>query len=557
MIISRTLSSSDWQINMPASGRKDLRWHKTGRYTYIIYGYPVHLQNAAPFDPEHIIQADLDSPAHYFDRTDGHGTLICLDHHRQELTIYTDPYRLYVLYFYLTAEKMIISDSLYEIRREVKLTVNEQAVIELSVINTTIGNKTLYQEIKTPDEGCCYTLRVPGQEPAVSVHRPFPPPLSGSLDREAFIQRFRSWTAGGIALSQGTSLALTAGLDSRVSLASSLEDPSRIHTYTHGFSTSMDVRVAARLAGRAGVKHRFFDLDNENFIREIPAFFREVNSSYEGSLNALSHAHAVNSYHRQMEVADTFLSSFGGELLRSYYLPPGLKRGASLDAMADGIRKISSVSTDLSLFNDPATVEDRLNQAIYEELKQAPETADLSYLADYYYHRRNFNSVTTRFAGRYFRVFSPYFSRCVYDASLLADPEVRRSGDLQKWLVQPAGKKLTSLLLNDKEPVEESVRLQWLVRQKKLAYYSRVAVNKLTNRWTFRLYFTDYDKWIRNYHNDWFRKPFVHIHSDSGVDPEKALAFTNGYLKGDRSFAYYKLLTNLFSTLHFIQQSDH
>ena len=38
---------------------------------------------------------------------------------------------------------MIISDSLYEIRREVKLTVNEQAVIELSVINTTIGNKTL------------------------------------------------------------------------------------------------------------------------------------------------------------------------------------------------------------------------------------------------------------------------------------------------------------------------------------------------------------------------------------------------------------------------------
>ena len=26
-----------------------------------------------------------------------------------------------------------------------------------------------------------------------------------------------------------------------------------------------------------------------------------------------------------MEVADTFLSSFGGELLRSYYLPPGLK----------------------------------------------------------------------------------------------------------------------------------------------------------------------------------------------------------------------------------------
>ena len=77
-----------------------------------------------------------------------------------------------------------------KIRREVKLTVNEQAVIELSVINTTIGNKTLYQEIKTPDEGCCYTLRVPGQEPAVSVHRPFPPPLSGSLDREAFIQRF-------------------------------------------------------------------------------------------------------------------------------------------------------------------------------------------------------------------------------------------------------------------------------------------------------------------------------------------------------------------------------
>ena len=53
-----------------------------------------------------------------------------------------------------------------------KLTVNEQAVIELSV-NTTIGNKTLYQEIKTPDEGCCYTLRVPGQNQLFQYTEPF------------------------------------------------------------------------------------------------------------------------------------------------------------------------------------------------------------------------------------------------------------------------------------------------------------------------------------------------------------------------------------------------
>ena len=78
-----------------------------------------------------------------------------------------------------------------------------------------------------------------------------------------------------------------------------------------------------------------------------------------------------------MEVADTFSFFFWRRVAAILLSASRAEKGASLDAMADGIRKISSVPTDLSLFNDPATVEDRLNQAIYEELKQAPETTDL------------------------------------------------------------------------------------------------------------------------------------------------------------------------------------
>ena len=98
MIISRTLSSSDWQINMPASGRKDLRWHKTGRYTILFM-----VTRCIWRMPPRLIRAyhtgESGQPAHYFDRTDGHGTLICLDHHRQELTIYTDPLQVVRIVF--------------------------------------------------------------------------------------------------------------------------------------------------------------------------------------------------------------------------------------------------------------------------------------------------------------------------------------------------------------------------------------------------------------------------------------------------------------------------
>ena len=79
----------------------------------------------------------------------------------------------------------------------------------------------------------------------------------------------------GIALSQGTSLALTAGAGQQ-GFTGIISGRPFTHSYLYTWVQHQHGCTGGCQAGRkAGVKHRFFDLDNENFIREIKAFFRK------------------------------------------------------------------------------------------------------------------------------------------------------------------------------------------------------------------------------------------------------------------------------------------
>lgn len=484
---------------------------------------------------------------------EGAASVIAISRNRVE--VYTDIYRLFCLYSVVQNDVILISDSLAQLRNAVPLHANKQAALELACINCTIGNKSIYTEVNTLTEGCKFTFSL--FESTVQQQKEYfwkyPVKTGNAISLDAFAAEFNAHVKTGIQLSDTISLALTAGLDSRATLAAALQGKEKLHVYTHGFQNSQDVLVAKRIAKHLDLHYAFYDLDDRNFIQQIPALTARVNQSYEGSLNALSHAHAVKSYENQQTRAKVFFSSFGGELLRTYYLPENLPEKISLDAMADGIRKISQVKIWYDVFSESETqINEQLNHAIYQELLLAPDKSDYVALADYYYHRRNFNSVTSRFAYTYFTLFNPYFSKAIYAMVPDLQHEWKMNGDIQKQIVRNASPYLQRVLLNNKDAVHSNLVSTAQIAVAKAEYYTKVLINKLTNKWSFQLYFTDYDKWLKENHAEWFVAGFDQNNLHTVFKVPQLQTFSLEYISGRQNFAYYRFLTNIFSYLNFV-----
>lgn len=537
--------------------RKDLKISVNENQILVIYGYLYNTSKHTWITTQDLAQAD-DIFTVREQYLDGSGSVIRIDLQKNVLDVYTDPYRLYCLYRVEVKDAVYISDSLVELNENIPFTLNNMAAVELSVINCTVGNKTIYNEAEILEEGFHFQYSVLQQKVVVgkNAFSSFPVTSGNQISLAEFNDAFTSHVKTGLKLAENISLALTAGLDSRCTLAASLSSKEKLHTYTHGFYNSNDVKLAKRISRKVGVQHKFYDLENIGFIQSIPEYSKQVNTFYEGQLNGLSHAHAILSYTQQQQVAETFFSSFGGELLRSYYLPDGLPPKVSLDAMADGIRRISAVKIRMPVFQkSEAEVIESLNQSIYAELKNAPDNSSYEALADYYYHRRNFNSVTTRFAGKYFKIFNPYFSKQLYKLVPDLPAHSKVLGEVQKFIVQRNSSILRNILLNSNEPVVDNFTGKLQAKAARIDYLRKVFINKISNRWTYRLYFTDYDNWIKQYHAEWFMDAFKKTEGSSQTFNSTELqSFVKKYLTGEQSFAYYRFLTNIFSYLNFINK---
>lgn len=476
-----------------------------------------------------------------------------------KVQVFTDPYRLFCLYIFRSEKKILISDSLIQLKNNISVTANETSILELACINNTIGNKTIYNEISTLSEGKIYSFNK--NEHTIHEHVEsywdYPTKQDINISLQEIAEVFSCHVKKGLQLSDTISLALTAGLDSRATLAAALSGKEKLKLYTHGFAKSNDVKVAAGIAKHFDITHNFYDLNNADFIQSIPELADVVNDGYEGSLNGLSHAHAVLSYTKQKQQADVFFSSFGGELLRAYYLPPDLPSEISLDEMADGIRKISQVKVWFLVFNKgEKLVQEELNQSIYNELQLAPDKSSYFAMADFYYHRRNFNSVTTRFAAQYFKIFNPYFSKEIYKLLPDVPAHLKISGDIQKQIVKNGDIYLSKVLFNNQYTAGNSVYLKLLVKAARAQHISKVIINKITNRQLHTLYFTDYDAWIKNYHSEWFLNAFENFNNTEVFDIKELIHFTKEYLQDNQPYAYYKFLTNIFSYLNFINRQS-
>ncbi|MBK8488484.1 MAG: hypothetical protein IPL48_11915 [Bacteroidetes bacterium] len=486
---------------------------------------------------------------------EGAASIIICNKKENSIQVYTDPYRLFCLYIFRSLKKILISDSIVQLKNNISVTINETSILELACINNTIGNKTIYNEISTLPEGKIYSFSKNENaiQEDVESYWDYPTRQGEDISVNEIAEVFNSHVKKGLQLSDSISLALTAGLDSRATLAAALTGKEKLKLYTHGFAKSNDVKVASGIAKHFGITHNFYDLNSADFIQSIPELANVVNDGYEGSLNGLSHAHAVLSYTKQQQQAEVFFSSFGGELLRTYYLPQGLPSEISLDEMADGIRKISQVKVWIPVFNkNEKLVQEELNQSIYNELQLAPDKSSYVALADFYYHRRNFNSVTTRFAAKYFKIFNPYFSREIYKMLPDVPAHLKINGDIQKQIVKDGDIYLSKVLLNNQYAAGNSVYSKLLVKAARAEHISKVLINKITNRQLHTLYFTDYDTWIKNYHSEWFLNAFEMNNKTNAFNNMELVSFTKQYLEGHQPFAYYRFLTNIFSILSYV-----
>jgi asparagine synthase (glutamine-hydrolysing) len=135
-------------------------------------------------------------------------------------------------------------------------------------------------------------------------------PLVASLLKAAVARRCRPH--------ERTTVTLSGGLDSRAILAAAMECSTQLTAVTFGRLDAPDVRLAARIAQRAGVKHSIVEIGAHNWLQpRVEGVWRT------GGEMPLLHMHGIEARAALATAGDANLNGFAGDLIigGSYLLP--------------------------------------------------------------------------------------------------------------------------------------------------------------------------------------------------------------------------------------------
>jgi asparagine synthase (glutamine-hydrolysing) len=294
---------------------------------YYVQGWVEPQESSSPYSPAHMLAGDkilppglLDDPAEAAGLT-GSFHVAGYDAETRQLMAIVDRLASRPLFFYQDSQRLILSSDIRAILGVpgVDCSVDLESLTQFVRIQTILGDRTLYQEIRALLPGSA--LQATTHTPEIQIQRYWSmerlPPFE---DEEEAIRGVRdAFLKAGERLARGTELGgilLSGGLDSRLELATMASNLGALEAFTFGPAVTDEGQVAQTVAHIAGVPWRFVGQSASDYWAQLDAVLPTIQAQY-----SLAHTHpfrtarmmagsGIDTIYHALELCVTFSGSY-------------------------------------------------------------------------------------------------------------------------------------------------------------------------------------------------------------------------------------------------------
>jgi len=547
------LTTSNWEnTNIVINKKqKDYDYFKKDEIIIFVYGYPFDPSRSSWISANDICKLFLEKKLNFADEIEGVYSIIILDREKRNCHIIIDRYGVYSLFYTNNKSGIIISDKISEIVNHFsKIKLNQTSIIEYLTLGFKLGDKTHIDGIYDFESSKIYQINKNIEMKEKTYWNFFGASGINLISKEDFRKIFNKHIMNALKLEKKISLPLTGGIDTRTILSSCIPKKKQLHCYTHGVKNAPDVKLAQKICNHFDIKHNHYILD-EKWIKNIPSMIIDKAESYNGLVSSLTFLHVEESYKKEKEKGNLFISgAMGNEIWRCLF-GKNVVKCKNKDDVAQTLARIliklhASVNTkEAEIYKNYNSEEvmSLLYNSIKIEFSNIPNINDPVALSELLVFRNwcsNWASNTIKSAGKHFKLFNGLLQKDLLQQTPLISLKEKSNGSMQKYIISKNNKYLAYLHLESGRIIDSSLMTRLKGGIILTSRYFRAASNeisrKIFNKDIFRIpYFTEYHNWLRNYHKK-FLLDILNYNKMATKDLFKKEEFeniVNSFFKGD------------------------
>lgn len=294
--------------------------------------------------PDKVLPANLFTDTPLAASLTGSFQITAYDSATQKLVAIVDRLASRPIFYYLNSEYLILSSDIRAILGVpgVSCAVDVEGLAQFVRIQTILGDRTLYQEIRTLMPGT--VLRVSPRRPGIELENYWSmEPLQPFEDESDAIRGVETaFLKAGERIARGTQhggILLSGGLDSRLTLAIIAPNLKALEAFTFGPEVTDEGQVAQTVARVAGASWRFVGQSALDYWTQLEAVLPTLQAQY-----SIAHTHPFRTA-RMMAGAGSDTIYHALELCVTYsgsYLPKEYQRFAGRNAFTYRLAPLST-----------------------------------------------------------------------------------------------------------------------------------------------------------------------------------------------------------------------
>jgi hypothetical protein len=488
----------------------------------------------------------------YKHKIDGLYSILVVDKTNNTISIITDRYGIYALFYHVDKESLIISDNIGEILPHIRdARLNELSIMEYMYFGFKLGNKTHIHGVNQFEGASKYTIG-----PELSMDQKvywnlMEKSKPKKLTKEEFRKKFNRHIKTAFELEKNISIPLSGGLDTRTILSSSIAQNLNFECYTYGLEDSPDVKIAKKICKHLNIKHKYFEIDT-GWIMNLPLAFETGAVDHNGLIPPYSSTN-LEPFREYVQDRLILMGVLGNEVWR------GLLAAKELDSYSDEMiidtimnLFLHNKSRMLKIFNgyDDKEVLIKIRNSLEKEMsasglsKRPIDRFETFVLRTW---GSNWTGNAFRAAGKYFKVYSAYLNKDLLPQVVLWERNERINGSMQKCIISKNSPYLTTVKLDTTDIrhgayFNNGFGSKFKELQATIPHYSKAVLNYFPKR-LFRRHilktpiFTDYPNWLRDYHMDLIYDILSHdkMVTKDMIEREKLNDIIRSFEKGDDS----------------------
>jgi hypothetical protein len=532
--------------------QKDYDHVENNELIVFIYGYPFNPESKKWVSGKDVCLLYPNEDLEFIHEIDGVYSILIMDKEKKKTIIITDRYGIYNLFYFKDEDRIVVSDKIAEMVPfidDVKL--NEQSIIEYMFFGFKLGDKTHFMGVKEFEGATIYII-----DPNMNLTKTVYWDLIGNaekskMEKESFRNLFNNHIRTAFELEKNVNMPLSGGLDTRAILSAAINQNLMFECYTYGIKNSPDVKIAKRICRHLNIKHRLFEIDQE-WIENIPSAFEKGSKDYNGLIPPYS---SINqrSFEDYCKDCLILMGVLGNEIWRGLLAEKRMEM-RSEEEILDIILSLftHNKSRLLKIFNGYRNIEimKKIERSLEKEMftpnsnRRPIDQFEAFVLKSW---GSNWAGNAFKAAGRYFKVYSAYLNKDLLPLVVLQERNERLKGYIQKYIISENNPYLATVKLDTTDirhgaAVNNKIGSKVRDIQAMIPHYSKAAVNyipkRLLRRHIFKTpFFTDYPKWLRDYHKDFIIDVLDHekMYTRDMIKKERLEEIIQLFLNGDDS----------------------